>query len=184
MQHIYENIDGWFTFPGLYTFAVNKFNNAKFVEIGAWLGKSTSYMAVEIANSNKNIEFYCVDTWKGSPEHGNDPLLEDNKLWEKFLENTKSISSYIKPLKMTSIEASKQFEDNSLDFIFIDGAHGYEYVKDDINHWFPKLKKDGIIAGHDYNAGWDGVDKAVDEWAAKHEFKIISSEFCWISNLK
>jgi predicted O-methyltransferase YrrM len=184
MEHIYQNIDGWFSFPRLYSYAVEKFNDAKFVEIGAWLGKSTSYLAVEIANSNKNIEFYSVDTWEGSPEHVNDPLLQNDGLWKSFLENTKSVSSYIKPLRMTSVEASKQFEDNSLDFIFIDGAHGYEYVKEDIEHWFPKLKKDGIIAGHDYNAGWEGVNKAVDEWATANNFQVKAAEYCWLVDMK
>jgi len=184
MEHIYQNIDGWFTFPGLYSYVVEQFDNAKFVEIGAWLGRSTSYLAVEIVNSNKNIEFYSVDTWEGSPEHGDDPLLQNDGLWKSFLENTKSVSSYIKPLRMTSVEASKQFEDNSLDFIFIDGAHGYEYVKEDIEHWFPKLKKHGIIAGHDYDAGWEGVNRAVNEWAVANNLQIKAGEYCWVVDMR
>ena len=52
---------------------------------------------------------------------------------------------------MDSIEASKKFEDNSIDFIHFDGNHNADYVRDEIFAWQPKLKKDSVIAGHDYN---------------------------------
>ena len=58
MEHIYQNIDGWFDFENLYSFAVNIFDEdkeGKFIEIGSWMGKSSSFMAVEVANSKKNI---------------------------------------------------------------------------------------------------------------------------------
>jgi len=55
-----------------------------------------------------------------------------------------------------------------LDFVFIDANHMYEPVKEDIEAWYPLIRKDGIISGHDYNGmgdkrrGW-GVKRAVDE---------------------
>lgn len=42
---IYEGIQGWFDFEGFYDSLINTYNNALFVEIGAWKGKSTSFMA-------------------------------------------------------------------------------------------------------------------------------------------
>lgn len=42
------------------------------------------------------------------------------------------------------------FEDNSLDFVYIDGNHAYDWVKQDIQLWWPKLKKNGLLMGHDY----------------------------------
>ena len=47
--------------------------------------------------------------------------------------------------------------------MFIDAAHDYENVKLDIQHWLPKVRVGGIIAGHDYDPRWEGVIKAVDE---------------------
>lgn len=179
-SHIYKNIQGWFSFPKLYTQMVERFNDAKFIEVGSWLGKSASYMGVEIFNSQKNIKFYCVDTWLGSPEHHKMGLCDGRDLYAEFLRNIEPIKSSIIPYKMTSVEASKLFEDESIDFIFIDACHDYESVKSDLHSWFPKVKNGGVIAGHDYYENkWLGVKKAVDEFFIdKTNFSV--SEMCWI----
>jgi len=53
------------------------------------------------------------------------------------------------------------FEDNSLDLVYIDAAHDYENVKKDISFWLPKIRLNGIIAGHDITI--PGVSQAVTE---------------------
>lgn len=63
---------------------------------------------------------------------------------------------------MPSIEASKLFEDESLDFVFIDGAHDYESVKQDLEHWYPKIKTGGWLGGDDLHLS--GVREATDEF--------------------
>ena len=170
MEHIYQNFEGWFDYEELYSRMVKKFpNGSKFVEVGSYKGKSASYLAVEILNSNKDIHLYCVDDHSLFYRH-NFPGPED---FEKNMKPFEDIYSFI---KMNSIEASKQFENNSLDFIFIDADHSYEAVKSDIEHWFPKLKKDGVIAGHDYQPGYPDVIKAVNE-----KFTNVKNEGCsWI----
>ena len=50
-----------------------------------------------------------------------------------------------------SIEKSKEFKDKSIDFLFIDGCHSYPYVEEELKVWMPKLKKNSMICGHDYN---------------------------------
>ena len=171
MEHIYEQTqfgEPWFNFQNLYSRVVKLFpSGSKFVEVGSWKGKSSAYMAVEIANSNKDIEFYCVDTWQGSKEHLNIDLSD---LYDTFINNMKSLDKYYLPLKLSSLEAAKKFKDNSLDFVFIDASHEYDDVKADILAWFPKVKDGGIIAGHDYYSGHDyfpGVKKAVKETLGK-----------------
>jgi len=59
-----------------------------------------------------------------------------------------------------SINAVKQFSDNYIDFLFIDGDHSYDAVVKDIECYLPKMKKNGIMAGHDIVK--DDVKKAVD----------------------
>jgi len=77
------------------------------------------------------------------------------------------IEKYYIPIRKPSIEAANQFQDHSLDFVFIDASHEYEDVKNDIKAWLPKVKKNGILAGHDYYTGEQnyhpGVKKAVHE---------------------
>ena len=61
-----------------------------------------------------------------------------------------------------SVEAVNQFEDASLDFVFIDATHTYESVSQDIRLWWPKVRPQGLFSGHDYR--WSGVKLAVDEF--------------------
>jgi predicted O-methyltransferase YrrM len=181
MNHIYEKVEGWFTFPNLYKAMVYNFPYGKFVEVGTWLGQSASFMAVEIANSKKNIDFYCVDTWEGSEEHQNDERITKNKLFETFLNNIEPVKEYIIPMRMRSDEACNHFKDESLDFVFIDANHEYEQVKKDLQLWYPKVKKGGFFCGHDYHPTWAGVVKAVNEWSIENNIEIASQESCWIS---
>jgi predicted O-methyltransferase YrrM len=181
ISHIYTEPqfgEDWFTYPNLYKSMVQKVGGVgKFVEVGSWKGKSSAFMAVEIANSNKNIEFYCVDTWEGSSEH---KLLDNiDLLYHQFILNMKPLEKHYKAIRMNSIEAAKGFENDSLDFVFIDASHEYKDVKKDIQAWLPKVKKGGVLAGHDYYLDYDffpGVKKAVDE--SLRGFK--TSENCFI----
>lgn len=173
MQHIYTQPqfgENWFGYEELYKHFVEKTpDGGTIVEVGCWKGKSISFLGVEIANSGKNIKCYGVDTWKGSGSiHDTDPYVRTNRLYELFLGNTSSLKHIITPIRLPSIEAAKQFEDNSLDAVFIDANHDYENVKADINAWYPKVKSGGIISGHDYSPiaegnGHPGVRQAVHE---------------------
>jgi len=181
MNHIYQLPqfgEDWFNYRDFYKSMVEKFpSGSKFIEIGSWKGKSSAYLAVEIIKSGKNITLDCIDTWEGSSEHINDLYVKSNSLYELFIKNTSSLSSVINPIKMNSIFASKNYEDRTIDFIFIDGSHDYESVKADINAWLPKVKIGGIISGHDYGS-WKTVTKAVDEFFV--DKKILIDKDCWI----
>lgn len=181
MEHFYKGIKGWFSFPKLYTEMVKRFDSkSNFVEIGTYKGRSASYMAVEIINSDKDIAFYCVDTWLGSDEHKKIKSVIEDTLYDEFLNNTKSVSSIIKPIRSTSIKAANYFEDGFFDFIFIDASHDYDNVKNDLKAWFPKLKSTGVFAGHDYVPCWRGVQQAVDEFVTEQKLKLEKQERCWV----
>lgn len=53
-------------------------------------------------------------------------------------------------VKKFSVEASEDFKDGSLDFVYIDANHSEPWVSQDIAAWTPKVRKGGIVAGHDY----------------------------------
>jgi SAM-dependent methyltransferase len=179
MEHFYNNIgEDWFSYPQLYKRIVdNSQDEAHIVEVGSWKGRSAAFMAVEIINSNKNIKFDCVDTWKGSIEHTTYDVITEEKLYDVFLSNIEPVKHTINPIRMTSIDASKLYEDDSLDFVFIDASHEYEDVKADILAWLPKVKIGGILAGHDYDT-FEGVNRAVNEIFNINDLEL--SDYCYI----
>jgi len=72
-------------------------------------------------------------------------------------------------LRISSMEAVDKFEDESVDFVHIDGDHTFDFVMLDIIRWTPKVKKGGLVLCHDYcslNSG--GVVKAVDAYVHCH----------------
>lgn len=181
IEHFYQTIgEDWFPYTNLYSSMVQKFpTNSKFVEVGSWKGRSAAFMAVEIHNSGKIIKFDCVDTWKGTETedyHQNDSAVKTNTLYETFLLNIEPVKHIINPIRLSSTEASKLYEDNSLDFVFIDACHEYECVKEDIEHWYPKVKLGGTIAGHDFH--YKTVHTAVLEKFPKVMYDQMGD--CWI----
>jgi hypothetical protein len=177
MQHFYDNIQGWFDFDNIYTAMVTAADDgAHFVEVGAWKGKSSAYMAVEIVNSNKKIQFDCVDVWEGTePVYNQDYYVQKNQLYEHFIDNMKPVEGFYTPVKKTSIDAAADYQDESLEFVFIDAEHTYNACAADIKAWLPKVKPGGILAGHDYSTS-DGVRQAVDELLPGH----ITDRSSWI----
>lgn len=158
MTHFYNSIQGWFTFPNFYReLARQGRDNFHYVEVGTWKGKSAAYLAVEIFNSKKQIKFDCVDTWEGSEEHTDSSspffeplLLEKDGLYNHFLQNIAPVRNIINNIhRLPSLSASCLYSDNTLDCVFIDAAHDYQSVCNDINSWLPKLRRGGILAGHD-----------------------------------
>jgi len=79
-----------------------------------------------------------------------------------------------------SVETSKWIQDKSLDFVFIDANHKYEFVKEDIEAWYPKVRSGGIVSGHDYyefKSGRGGVIPAVDEFVERNGFELQTTEW-------
>jgi hypothetical protein len=169
MEHIFGSIDGWFAFENIYREVAELLEDGDhIVEIGAWKGKSASFMAVEIINRGVKVQFDVIDTFLGSPEHMVGQKFEDadavnGTLYDRFLENMKPVEGYYTPIKMASLDAVSHYADNSLDFVLIDATHEYEPVKADILAWLPKVKPGAILAGDDYRGEWPGVINAVNE---------------------
>lgn len=78
-----------------------------------------------------------------------------------------------------SIEVAKTYADESLDFVYIDAGHSYEEVKADYEAWLPKVRKGGIVSGHDYGVNdCIGVKEFIDELIKKgQKFEFTTSDF-------
>jgi predicted O-methyltransferase YrrM len=134
--------------------------HSRIVEVGSWMGRSTTALAV-----NTPGMVWAIDTWEGSEELK--PLLADkpsNWLFETFKANLGSYCDVVVPMRMTSLEGAKTLSDRKFDMIFIDASHDYESVRADIEAWRPLCASGGLFCGHDYATAWPGVMQAVDEF--------------------
>lgn len=129
----------------------------KGVEVGILEGE---YSEV-ICAANPGALLYCVDPWavyKGYREHKTQSKMDD--LYEKTKERLKNYN--VKYVRKFSMDATKDFEDNSLDFVYIDGNHSYESALEDITEWSKKVRPGGIVSGHDFRWNRGSLIKVVE----------------------
>ena len=176
MNHFYQKIQGWFTFSKLYDFMLSECPDpGHIVEIGCWKGRSTAYMAVEIINSGKSIKFDVIDPFIALDTATCGALpISSADLKAEFIQNMKPVEAHYNLIHAYSPAPAKNYPDNSIDAIFIDGDHSYNAVSADIQAWMPKVKINGILAGHDYATFLDvrracnvilGGNNWADPWA-------------------
>ncbi len=150
-------------------FAELKFNK------GAEIGTERGYFAKTLLDANPKLKLSCIDAWtvyKGYRDHTRQDKLD------RYYEETKKL---LKPYTCTiikgwSMDAVKQFKDESLDFVYLDANHSFRYIIDDVDTWSKKVHKGGIVAGHDYNSHRSSVEcqvkTAIDGWGHAYGLKI------------
>ena len=131
----------------------NLLNNLSLNGIGVEIGVNNGEFS-DFLLSNWNCQkLYSVDPWKNYDDYS-DAYNKDQKILDKKYSKTKQLLSKFNSrseiVRLPSVEASELFPDSFFDFIYIDAAHEYKFVKEDIDAWLPKLKPNGIIAGHDF----------------------------------
>ncbi|SFJ15774.1 class I SAM-dependent methyltransferase [Planctomicrobium piriforme] len=147
--------------------------NDRIAEIGVRTGNHLEHL---VANS-KASHFIGVDAWTSAgPSSQNDvgaSQLQLDELERSVRERFAKYGSRGQIVKGFSHEVAANYPDESFDFIYIDADHSYAAVRRDLEAWFPKVRKGGILAGHDYvqhtsNRVTFGVISAVDEFVSKH----------------
>lgn len=141
--------------------------------VGAEIGvQEGSYSKVLLQNIS-GLKLFGVDLWELYPGYRDFRQYEIEKSYQTTKENIKGYDCVL--IKDWSHKAVEQFEDESLDFVFIDGNHAYEYVVQDIALWSKKVRKGGIVYGHDYDdytsrIRWKDmhVPTAVDGWVKSY----------------
>jgi len=152
-------------------------------EIGVKEGRTSAVLLKRLPGLRK---LYCVDPWRYYAEYDSDRagrkiawpnqrLLD--RAYGEFLRRIEAFRERVVVLREFSRDAAPLVPDGSLDFAFIDANHAYEFVREDIALWWPKVREacpesrrtadrgGGLLAGHDYGR-WDhswGVRRAVDE---------------------
>lgn len=131
---------------GLYEMVKDFKPDWEMVEVGSFQGVSTLLFAMFVKKVySVDCYDYVVPPTGRIPSH--DQLFIDAE--KVFLERTANVPNIIK-IRKSSIEAAKDFEDESLDVVYIDAEHDETSVRSDIQTWKPKVKKGGILSGHDF----------------------------------
>jgi len=134
---------------------ISRYDVKTMAEVGVHWGDS----AMRIVDQCEFDHLYLIDR--------RDPRGVEQ--WTLYNHSERIVGKPITFLVIPSMEAVKQFEPESLDLVFIDSSHQYVHIRQDIDAWFPIVKRGGIIAGDDYGdaryAQSDsyGVYRAVNE---------------------
>lgn len=187
MDHFYQNIDGFMSEKN--TIMLDRVidlmpSNCNWVELGSWTGKSAAYCAVELINQNKFGRFVTVDSWSGGIELQEHGLIKNKSIQDVFLENISPLKNQIEAIQSISWDAANWFEDNSLDFCYVDAGHTYEDVMKDLNAWWPKIKSQSYFGGDDFTKGHPGLQKAVVEFFQDKKIPVSRVGRCWLVQKK
>ena len=150
--------------------------NKLIVELGAWLGLSTRYMAERA----RGAAIITIDHWRGGPEHVNDPAYAAMlpELYETFLANCWDHREQILPLRMSTLDGLDLVSRHGLapDVCYIDADHSYPAVRADFEKVLD-LFPGAVVLGDDFD--WESVRLAVTDVARLRNLNVESDGVAW-----
>jgi len=151
------------------------------IEVGVWRG----WNAIEILNKTHVGKLFLCDAWKRQvwSEHEQQSDEQHEKDLAECKNNIRGhlAGGRVQIVRGTSAEVA--LNDRTippLDFVYIDAAHEYRFVMEDLINWSKRLKPGGVLMGHDYTHNADskkwgfGVIEAVDDFCAKYGWEIVA----------
>lgn len=133
----------------------------------AEIGTAEGLFSRDILKYWKASKLYSVDNWgkiEGQTGDGGSENEWHENNYRNVLSLLKEFGDKSVILRGISWEMAKHVPDESLDCVYIDCCHEYGCVKNDLAAWVPRVKKGGIVAGHDVANNMYGVKQAVDEF--------------------
>ena len=177
----------------------------KGVEVGVGKGEHAKVILSKYLG-----HLYLVDLWAmQDPQEYEDITNSEDHESNLYLcaTNLSEYQSRYTIVRKKSLFAASDFENESLDFVYIDANLKYSSVKADIEAWFPKVRTGGIISGHDYFNNWEditdiapngidkyvfnvegvklaafGVNPAVDEFCAQNNYTVQTTKYEWFAS--
>jgi len=143
------------------------------VEIGTQDGFNAKVMMLVLPMK----QLFCIDPYEDYTEdmgqYRKKNIVGNNVFWnaQKYL---KEFGDSVVFYRNYSGNVYNRFEDNSLDFVYIDGNHSYSYVMDDITKYIGKVKPGGVLGGHDYGSRYGGVVHAVNDYTRTHNLDLYT----------
>lgn len=144
--------------------------------VGAEIGVDEGINAESILQTLSVKTLYLIDPYLDFEEAGlHYHPLPARAVAVKRLEKYGDRAAFI---DANSHKASGQFWD-SLDFAYIDASHTYENVRQDVADWWPDVKVDGLLCGHDFSAAYPGVIRAISEFAVRERYQLNVENGDW-----
>lgn len=121
-----------------------------FCKVGVEIGVAHGKYSEELMDANPILKLYGVDPYEVYLGYKDYQLQRTFEAMRADAHTRLDRFPNYEFIRKTSMEALKDFEDESLDFVYIDGNHAHPWVDDDIREWSKKVRKGGIVSGHDY----------------------------------
>lgn len=154
--------------------------------IGVEVGSLSCGYARSILQTWQGDKLFVVDPWEPQPPN----IYKEKQDWINFdncyndcLEFCNDNPGRVVMIRGLSPAASSQFEDDSLDFVYIDGNHAYEAVMADMEAWCKKVRPGGLLCGHDYwnDVTWPAFGQAkdaVNDWNKGNNWNFHHTPAC------
>jgi len=176
-----------FNYHSFYEYIAKLTNLKVFVELGSWQGDSISYLTRQIKEyqNMENVKIYSIDLFEDTPckimrKKYSNKVDHIRHIYEYNLAINQVRDNIITIKKDTALSAN-DFENNSVDFCFLDASHDYQSAIQDLKAWYPKIKKGGIISGHDYDKHHkEGIINAVDDFMEGKNVEIYPKTAVWM----
>lgn len=159
-----------FIWEETYDWTSNFFNGHPELKVGAEVGVAGGQHIKALMENTKIEKIYGVDPYitNSWDMHGffsvDDEYGSFDGLYGEVKELLSQFGDRVELVRKKSTEAAPDFEDESLDFVFIDAIHDYENCYNDIAHWHHRVRKGGYVMGHDWeHSGFPEVQQAVVE---------------------
>lgn len=143
--------------------------------VGAEVGVREGFFSEHLLQHWNGQLLYSIDPWIEFPtseyrDSANVAQSKQDELYRSSIKRLLPFQGRSVIWRLTSIEGAELVPDNSLDFCYLDADHSYKAVGEDVRLWYDKVKKGGILGGHDYIPdgtypfGTFGVQSAVNEF--------------------
>jgi Methyltransferase domain len=140
--------------------------------VGIEIGVDCGVTSEHLLSSLPTLKLFGIDPYMDYVDWSNVLVTgQESNAFPVMMEKTSKFDKRFVLIREKSDDAINVFEDESMDFIFVDGIHTYDQVLKDCRNYWPKLKRNGLFCGHDFT-NIQQVNQAVNEFAQEIGYQI------------
>jgi hypothetical protein len=159
--------------PGFTRLKLAEFFAERGYTVGAEIGVADGRFSLVLCQTIPHLRLFCIDPWRPYPENPRGGSVVRHE--RNYALARERLAPYaVLFWRMMSLEAAAEIPDGTLDFCFVDGNHEKDYVLADLRAWSPKVRRGGIVAGHDFYffpRRPAGVVEAVVQFTEEHSIE-------------